>query len=104
MHMVEIIAGKKTPEATFHLTSPDLVLSLGLFLLCLVNSAAFRGAVGRFFTRLSRSFAPWIVEPIRWIVECPPLPRILHSRLLRLLFRFVIKPLVWTGVSWWLLP
>ena len=34
-----------------------MVLALGLLLLCLVNSAAFRRAAGRFFTAFYGHFA-----------------------------------------------
>ncbi len=50
-------------------TAVEAVLVLGVFLLGLVNSAAFRGAVGLFFTTCYRAFRAVVVEPIRWIVR-----------------------------------
>ncbi len=102
------------PEAEFdelaltttelHLTSPSVVLLLGLFLLCLVNSEAFRRFAGRSFTILFRVLRAATIEPIRWFVHWPLLQRILHSRAFSLVFRLAVKPLFWTGVAWWLLP
>ncbi len=102
----EEVAGlaEAATEAGFHLTSPALVLALGLFLLCLVNSAAFRRAVGRFFTTSYDVFRAVVIEPIRWFVQWPLLQQILHSRPFTLVFRFLIKPLIWTGIAWRLLP
>ena len=88
----------------FHLTSPAVVLVLGLFLLCLINSAAFRRAIGLFFKTSYQVFRAVVIEPIRWIVQSPLLQQILHSRPFTLLFRFLIKPLLWTGAAWLLLP
>ncbi len=119
-HVWELIGGARQPpldaesldaagltdavaKEGFHLTSPA-VLVLGLFLLCLVNSAAFRLAVGRFFKTSYRVFRTVVIEPIRWIVQSPLLQRILHSRLFAVSFRFIIKPLIWTGIAWQLLP
>lgn len=103
-HVLALIAGEKTAEARFHLTSPFVVLPLGLFLLCLVNSATFRRSVGRFFSVSFQGIRMVIVEPIRWIVQSPLLQRLLQSRVFTLLFRFIIKPLIWTGVAWCLMP
>ena len=120
-HVWELIGGARQPpldaesldaagltdavaKEGFHLTSPAVVLVLGLFLLCLVNSAAFRLAVGRFFKTSYRVFRAAVIEPIRWIVQSPLLQRILHSRLFAVSFRFIIKPLIWTGIAWQLLP
>ena len=54
-----------------HLTSPAVVLVLGLFLLCLVNSASFRRAIGLFFKTSYQVFRAVVIEPIRWIVQSP---------------------------------
>jgi hypothetical protein len=96
--------GEAAAESGFHLTSPELVLAVGLFLLFLVNSASFRRAVGLFFTTFYDVFRALVVEPIRWVVQWPLLQQILHSRLFTAVFRFLIKPLIWTGVAWSLLP
>jgi hypothetical protein len=91
-------------EPHAHLTSMWLVVALGLFLMCLVNSPAFRQAAASFFKTSFRVLRAVVVEPIRWIIRSPLLQQILSSRLFVLLFRFVIKPLIWTAVAWVLLP
>ena len=45
-----------------------------------------------------------VIEPVRWAIQSPLLQRIVHSRLFTLLFRFVVKPLLWTAAAWWFLP
>lgn len=90
-------------QAGWHLTSPSLVIALGLFLLCLINSVTFRRMVGRFFVASFEALKVVVVDPIRWIVRSPVLQRILHSRVFALVMRFFVKPLLWTAVAWWLL-
>lgn len=102
-HVWELVAGART-DGGLHLTSPAVVLALGLLLLCLINSATFRRAFGVFFKASYRVLRAAVVEPIHWIVQSPWLQRILHSRLFVLSLRFVVKPLVWTGLAWWALP
>ena len=98
------IVRHRTPEGGFRLTSPEVVLPLGLLLMCLVNSAAFRRAVVGFFKTSFHVFRAVVVEPIRWIVQSPLLQRILHSRLFTLVFRFIVKPSIWTGLIWLVTP
>lgn len=76
---------------------------LGLFLLCLVNSGRFRKVLGGIFTTAFWVFRGVVVEPIRWVLQSPFLQWIFHSRAVRLVFRFLIKPLFWTTVACWLL-
>jgi hypothetical protein len=95
--------GATVAEEGFRLNSPTVVLILGLFLLCLVNSAAFRRAIGTFFKTAYHVFRTLVIEPIRWIVQSELLQQILHSRVFTLLFRFLIKPLIWTGLAWFFL-
>ncbi len=80
------------------------VLTLGLFLLCLLNSAAFRRAIASGFKTASQICRAVAVEPIRWLVQSPLFQAILHSRVFALGLRFVVKPLAWTAVVWLLLP
>ncbi len=99
----ELITGTKTPEGG---VSPDLA-----------GGRAAAGAVSDVSGQLSRRFARLVgsffktsfVFSARWsssrfagIARSPLLQRILHSRLFTLVFRFLVKPLVWTGVVWWL--
>jgi hypothetical protein len=105
-HVWELIGGEKHPTESegIHLTSMPVVLLLGAFLMCLVNSAWFRHAVGFFFKCFYDVFRGAVIEPIRWLVRSPLLQQILHSRLFTIPWRFVVKPLMWTGVVWWLWP
>jgi hypothetical protein len=91
------------PGGGFPMTSPA-VLVLGFFLLCLVNSAAFRQAIGAFFKHSYRAFHAVVVEPVRRILQSPLLQRFFHSRPFLFVSRFLIKPLLWTGFAWLFLP
>ena len=82
-----------------HPTSP-YVLLLGVFILCLVNSTAFRRAVVGFLSTAYRLFQTAVVEPIRWLVQSRLLQQIVHSRPYTLAMRFVIKPSIWTFIAW----
>jgi hypothetical protein len=86
----------------FFLSPP--VLLLGVLLLCVINFAGFRSAVREIFVVAFRAMRFVVVEPIRWFVQSPLLQRIVQSRAFRLLFRFIVNPLVWTGVAWCVLP
>ncbi|MEN6405137.1 MAG: hypothetical protein ABFC77_01575 [Thermoguttaceae bacterium] len=113
-HVWEIIHGVKHPpvdpdllselpppvESGFSLTSPVVVFSLGLFLLCLINSAWFRRAVAAFFRTVYHVVHSLVIEPIGWLFRWPLLRRILSGRLFVLTFRFGLKPLFWTAVVW----
>ena len=97
-------ASKAAADAGFQLTSPSVVLLLGLFLLCLVNSDVFRRAVARFFKVSYTVFRSVVIDPIRRLILSPWLQQILHSRYFTIPFRFIVKPLLWTGVAWYVLP
>lgn len=90
-------------ESGVGLTSPA-VLILGLFFLCLVNSAVFRGAIVALCKNGYRAFHAVVFEPIWRIIQSPFLQHILHSRLFSITMRFGVKPLVWTGLAWGFLP
>ena len=83
----------------FHIASPSVLL-LGVFILCLVNFAEFRGAVGRFLSAAYRVFHAAVVEPIRWLIQSRMLQQIVHSRPFSITFRYVVKPLIWTWIVW----
>ena len=70
----------------------------------LLNSAAFRQAVGNIFKTSFRVFRALVVEPIQWIVQSPLLQRFLHSRLFTLVLRLLVKPLAWTALIWCITP
>ena len=115
-HVWELIAGHKPPpvesgemvravaEEGLRWTSPSVVLTLGLFLLCLVNFGTFRHAVAVVFKNAYRIFHAIVVEPIYWLVQSRLWQQIFHSRVFTFLLRFVLKPFVWTAIVWWLLP
>jgi hypothetical protein len=100
------VANGMNPVAAegFRPTSMPVVLALGLFLVCLINSMAFRRSVGLFCKKTFHLFCSVVIEPIRWMVQSPLLQTILHSRLFSFVFRFLIKPLIWTGLAWMFLP
>ncbi|MBN1394914.1 MAG: hypothetical protein JW959_07820 [Pirellulales bacterium] len=95
---------ESSPKAPgFHIASPSVLL-LGLFILCLVNSAVFRGAVGRFLSTAFQIFHSALIGPIRWIVQSRLLRQIFHSRPFTIVYRFVVKPTIWTAIVWYLAP
>jgi hypothetical protein len=95
--------GVELTTGEFHLTSPTVVFALGL-LLCLLNSAAFRRGIVLLLKTSYQLLRAVLVEPIRWVVQSPLLQQILHSRPFALTLRFLLKPSLWTGVIWLLLP
>jgi hypothetical protein len=100
--MWELITGAKKAEE-FSLPWPEVMLPLGLLLMCLVNSAVCRRAVGRFFVVAIRTFHAVVVEPISWIARSRLLQEFIHNRLFPLCFRYAVKPLIWMNVIRWLL-
>ena len=64
----------------------------------LLNSARFRGAVAISFRVAFHILRFVVVEPICWIIRWEVLQRVLRSRLFRILTRFLLKPLIWTGL------
>ncbi len=115
-HVWELIAGHEPPpsesgeivQAAVHgglrWTSPSVVFALGMFLLFLVNSGAFRHSVAVVLKNAYHLFRLALIEPVRWLIESWLWQMIFHSRLVLFLLRFVLKPLFWTAVVWWLLP
>ncbi len=114
-HLLELVGGVEEPTVGagesvlvaaegFRLTAPPMVLALGLFLMCLVNSAGFRQVVWQYLRASFRMVNALVIGPIRRVLQSPLLQRILHSRVFSLLFRVVVKPLVWTGLAWLILP
>ncbi|MCE5269607.1 MAG: hypothetical protein LLG00_17150 [Planctomycetaceae bacterium] len=109
-----MIAGVKTThaagagEAAQHqliLRDVDIaaIILLGLFLLGLVNSVRFRRAAAGVFKGIYSVFHVLIVEPIGWLAKSPFLRYLLGGWVFSLLFRFGIKPAIWTAAVWGLL-
>ena len=97
--------GKAAAEMQFRwMIDTSLVLALGVFLLCVVNSSAFRRAAGRVFKNIFHLLRLVTIEPICWVFQSPWLQTVFHSRAFTIPFRFVVKPLFWTAVLWRLLP
>jgi hypothetical protein len=92
------------PQAEFSITSPVMIGMVGLFLMGLVNSAFFRRLVASSFHGLFRIVRSTIIEPISWLIHAEWVQRFFHSRLFVMTFRFLVKPLFWTGVAWLTLP
>jgi len=86
------------------LISSPVVLCVGLVLLGLINFPSFRRAVGVCFQTAWRLLRAAVVEPVRWLLNWPPLVRFFQSKAFGLAFRFGIKPLLWTAAVWWMLP
>ncbi len=99
-----LITGGKHEELRVPPSERIVILALGLFLMCLFNSTAFRQGVGSFFKTSCRVFRALVVEPILWIVLSPLLQRFLRSRLFTLVLRLLVKPLAWTALVWCITP
>lgn len=84
--------------------NPSSILLLGVFIFGLVNLGWFRKLVGQSlkdaynFTRIK------IVTPLWHIVHSRIVQVIFNSLLFRLLFRFLIKPAIWTALAWMIFP
>lgn len=87
-----------------HVTSPSIVVALGLILLGLVNWAGFRLAVVATLRAVFQGVRVVVVEPIRWVIQSALLQKLLHNVLATASFRFLIMPLMVTAIVWRLIP
>lgn len=78
----------------------EYLVPLGLFGLGLINVPQFRQVVWR-IARLSFQGWRWVLYDVpRYFLRRPWIQRLLHARWLKLVGRFIFKPLVLTAVVW----
>ncbi len=92
-------------KAQFHgFDAPRYWIPLGLFFLGLVNSAGFRTRTWRAIEYSWEFFGRWLYQPLWRIVHSRIVQAILHSRAFRLIYRFIMKPALWTTLIWFAFP
>ena len=102
-HEVEKFTGT-TPTTADRWWTLARIFVLGFFVLGLVNVKRFRHVVWQTLVDMTESIHDAVVGIARWVREWEWLDRLLHSRLTRLIYRFLLKPLVITFLAWMALP
>lgn len=82
----------------------ELVASLGLFLLCLINLRVFRQAVWQGLKAVFRGLRLLLYDLPRWVLARRWVQWLLRSRLARVLTRYGLKPAMLTALAWSVLP
>jgi hypothetical protein len=77
---------------------------LGVFLFGVINAPPFRAAVGRWFKRLFRGLGVVFVDAPRWVATRPPVVAFFKSQFVRLLGRYVVKPLAVAALAYLFVP
>ncbi|MBN2578765.1 MAG: hypothetical protein JXB10_07205 [Pirellulales bacterium] len=84
--------------------SPYPIVIFGIFLCGLVNFHPFRRLVARSLKDFFHFLNQWLFQPFWHAIQSHVVQIILHNRAFRLLFRFLIKPALWTLAVWILFP
>jgi len=98
-HLIEEASGVELP-----LRTPLNVILLGLLLLGLMHWGQFRGVVWQGLKALYRFGRGLLIDLPQWVLNLPWLRGIIDSRWFRWPYRFVLKPLAWTALVWWIFP
>jgi len=102
-HLAEKIAGEEAAAVSVSWSLFRLVL-LGTFVAGIVNVEWFRRGAWRVFVRSCRAVGDGVVRAARWIAGIEWLKRFLRSRAVRIAYRFLLKPAVFTAAAYVLLP
>ncbi len=87
-----------------HVKTWELVATLGLFLLCLINVRVFRQAVWRGLKAVFRGLRLLLYDLPRWVLSRRWVQWLLRSRLARAVTRYGLKPALLTALAWGVLP
>jgi hypothetical protein len=87
-----------------HFSSVPALAAVGLFLMATVNWPAFRAGVARGARALGRGLRAVFLDFPRWLARLPLVRFLFSSQLVRLLFRYAVKPLALSAVALPLLP
>lgn len=84
--------------------SPEVILSLGLFVFGLLYVLWFRQFAGRALATAWRVVRGVVIDPLVWLTRSFLVQQILRSRWFLLTWRFVLQPGAISGLIWWMLP
>lgn len=98
-HIIDKVSG-----ADLVIKTPLSIVSVGLFLMALLNVEAFRRGVWQALKVSGKVAREAVVDPIVRLVHSQWIQQILHSRWYMLASRFVIKPMILTAGVYLLLP
>lgn len=87
-----------------HFSSVPALIAVGLFIMATVNWPAFRSGVARGARALGRGLRALFVDLPRWLARLPLVRFLFSSQLVRLLFRYAVKPLALSAIALPLLP
>ena len=85
---------EKLPWHVPELKHAAYVAVLGVFFLALIHVEAFRKGIWRGMKLAGRALRFVLIDSVRWLIRLPLVDRILHSGLVRVAFRYVLKPIV----------
>jgi hypothetical protein len=103
-HLVEKVTGDESAAGVSITWSVLRVVLLGTFLLGILNVDWFRHGAWRVLVESCRAVGDLAVGVARWVRGIEWLNRLLRSRLARLAYRFVLKPLAFTALASFVLP
>jgi hypothetical protein len=103
-HLVEKITGDESAAGVSTTWSVLRVVLLGTFLMGILNVDWFRHGAWRVLAESCRAVGDFVVGVVRWVWGIEWLNRLLRSRLARLAYRFVLKPLAITALASLVLP
>lgn len=102
-HSVGLAVAKLGGPQLHFATAPALI-GMGLFIMAVVNWPAFRAGVARGARAMGRGLRAMFVDFPRWLGRLPLVRFLFSSQLVRLLFRYAIKPLALSAIALPLLP
>ena len=106
-HVIEKVAPLFTGESV-SAPSPAWtaarVLLIGTFVLGLINVEWFRLGAWRVLVGSCRAVRDGVLAAFDWLRQIEWLARLLKSRVVRLAYRFLVKPAVFTSLAWMALP
>jgi hypothetical protein len=87
-----------------HYENNFTILLLGIFFYGLINMGWFRRFVGQSLKDFYHSVRDNIFIPLWHVIHSRIVQIILDSRIFRILFRYLMKPAIWTAVAWAIFP
>jgi hypothetical protein len=80
------------------------LITLGLLLFGVINAPPFRRAVAKGFKRFFRALGVVFIDAPRWVATRPPVVAFFKSQFVRLLGRYVFKPLAVAALAYLFVP
>ncbi len=98
-HLLRLIVRPLGIETEPHLASTSAITVLGLFLLALINSSAFRKQVVHAWAMALLAAGVALVDMPRFLLRLRPVRLILESRPFRFFHMYLLRPLLFSGLA-----